>query len=477
MIKAFGYINNQFIRGKNKINVYSILDNKTKIGIISSCSNDDVNKAYEAAYKCFLNYKNKSLNEKKIILNKIKKVLKQNDEYLAKLISIEIAKPYQDSLDEISRSIQYIDETIHTYEQMISNPLCFNEQDLKIKGKSATYTLEPLGVILCIIPFNYPINLLISKIIPALITGNSIIIKCSLKSSLVTYELIRLLAKEKGIDKGLINLIVGSSKLHGEALIKNPKLAMVNFTGSSEVGFSITSKLKNIPVVLEMGGKDAAVVLKDADLDKTANEIIKGAFSFNGQRCTAIKRVIVDTTIAHQLIEKLNTRIQELKCSNDPFQTKVTITPLISRETIKMVQTFIRDALSKGAKLNQPLIIKKNLVHPILLTNIKTNMLIWKHEQFAPILPLIKFKNQLELVKLINDTDYGLQTSIFTSNINEAIKLANFIDVGTININKSSSRGPDVLPFLGIKNSGFGVQGITEAIKSMTRLKGIIINK
>ncbi len=477
MIKAYGYINNQFIKGKNKINIYSILDNKTKLGIVCSCSSVDVDKAYEAAYKCFLSYKNKNLDEKKIIINKIKKVLQQNDKYLAKLISMEIAKPYQDSLDEIWRSIQYIDETIKVYEQMISNPLNFNEEELKVKGKFASYSLEPLGVILCIVPFNYPINLLISKIIPALISGNSIVIKCSLKSSLVTYEFIRLLAQEKGIDKGLINLIVGSSKQHGEALIKNQRLAMVNFTGSSEIGLSITSKLKNIPVVLEMGGKDAAIVLKDANLEKTTDEIIKGAFSFNGQRCTAIKRVIVDASIANQLIEKLNLRIKTLKCSSDPFEKQVIITPLISKETINLIKTFIDDAISKGAKLNQPLIIKKNMVYPMLLTNIKTNMLVWKKEQFAPILPLIKFKNQSELIKLTNDTDYGLQTSIFTSNIDEAIKIAKSIDVGTVNINKSSSRGPDILPFLGVKNSGFGVQGIAEAIKSMTRLKGIVINK
>lgn len=472
IINAKSYINGKWINSDKTENIYSIFNNDL-LGTISNIDNNYINLSYKSSYEKFLDYRNSSYKQRKDILLKMIDVLDKNKEYLSNIMAHEIGKKMSDCISEITRSIEFIKDVINIYNNEFEKQIIFSDKQLRT-NKQAIYTKDPLGAILCIVPFNYPINLLISKIVPALIVGNTVIIKPSIKGSLVTYEFIRLLTQKCNLD-GIVQLLIIESGLIRNSLFSNKYLSLVNFTGSTNVGFAIVKKNPLKKFILELGGKDAAVVLDDANLEKTCNEIINGSFNFNGQRCTAIKRVIVSEKIHDKLIDILNQRVSNIKCGS-PFDNDVLITPLISSSAIDFAKSLFEDARKRGAKIHQQFNVENNILKPIIMSNINNKMLVWKKEQFCPILPVVKFKSKKELIKLINDTEYGLQCSIFTSDNNRAIELANDIQVATININKASSRGPDILPFFGIKNSGRGVQGIKFSLESMTRLKGIVTN-
>ncbi len=250
---------------------------------------------------------------------------------------------------------------------------------------------------------------------------------------------------------------------------------MISFTGSTDVGAQIANHSKMIPLVLELGGKDPAIVLADADIKKAAIKIAQGAFSYNGQRCTAIKRVIVDNKIADQLIEELKNIVTKYNVGS-ATDANNNITPLISQASADYVKCLVDNALEQNATLVIGNKIEANLFWPTIIDNVTKDMKLYYDEPFGPVLPIIRFDNVEDAICIANDSQYGLQASLFTTNINYAMNLATKIETGSVNINSYSQRGPDHLPFLGIKNSGFGVQGITDSILSMTTLKGLVIN-
>ena len=229
-----------------------------------------------------------------------------------------------------------------------------------------------------------------------------------------------------------------------------------------------------VPLLLELGGKDAAVVLPDADLDFAANNIVSGAFSYSGQRCTAVKRILVQEEVADALAEKLKARVEKLNVG-DPWKNAAVV-PLIDDKSADFVQGLVDDALNKGAELLTGNKREKNLFYPTLLDHVTKDMEIAWEEPFGPVLPIIRIKSVEEAIEIANASEYGLQSSVFTNNINQAFYIANHLEVGTVQINNKTERGPDHFPFLGVKASGMGTQGVKYSIEAMTRPKAMVVN-
>jgi glyceraldehyde-3-phosphate dehydrogenase (NADP+) len=228
------------------------------------------------------------------------------------------------------------------------------------------------------------------------------------------------------------------------------------------------------PLLLELGGKDAAIVLDDADLNLTVNSIVSGAFSFSGQRCTAVKRVLPMPGIVDKLIDQVTEETSKLSVG-DPAKNN-TIGPLISSKQCDYVQGLIDDALNKGATLRCGNKREGNIIWPTVLDHVTTDMKIAWEEPFGPVLPFIRIHSAEEAIQITNKSEYGLQAMIFTENIDLAFNIAQELDVGTVQINGKSERGPDHFPFLGTKSSGMGTQGIKYAIESMSRPKVFVMN-
>ncbi len=341
------------------------------------------------------------------------------------------------------------------------------------KSKIAIISREPLGVVLAISPFNYPVNLSVAKIAPALITGNAVIFKPATQGAISAVKIIEALNKT-GIPAGVLNLVTGKGSVIGDFLTEHGGINMISFTGGSSTGKHIAEKSKMIPLVMELGGKDPAIVCEDADIKLAVKQIVSGAYSYSGQRCTAIKRVLVNKGVADELVGLLKEEVSKLTVGS-PEDNNV-IVPLIDDVSADYVQGLIDDALEKGATLVYGNKREGNLIYPTLLDNVTLDMKIAWEEPFGPVLPIIRVDSDEEAIRIANESEFGLQASIFTQNINRAFDIAPKVQAGSVQINGRTERGPDHLPFIGVKSSGMGVQGIKRSIESMTHEKVTVIN-
>ena len=341
------------------------------------------------------------------------------------------------------------------------------------KNKISYVTRVPLGTILAISPFNYPINLSVSKVAPALIGGNAVVLKPATQGAVSALYLAQVFM-EAGLPKGILNTVTGRGGDIGDYIVTHPGINFINFTGSTEVGRHISRFSGMVPLLLELGGKDAAIVLPDADLDFAAENIVSGAYAYSGQRCTAVKRILAQNGVADALVPRLLSRIEKLKVG-DPRQNAV-IVPLINTKAADFVMDLISDAVAKGAKLLAGGKREGNLITPTLLDNVTTGMRLAWEEPFGPVLPILRVKDTEEAIDIANRSEYGLQSSVFTSNIHHAFDIAGRLEVGTVQINNKTERGPDHFPFLGVKASGMGTQGVKYSIEAMTRPKAVVFN-
>lgn len=399
--------------------------------------------------------------------------LEEHKEDLANTLVIEIAKPYNDAITEVVRTADIIRYTVEEMYRLDLNAASSEQYYGGNRSKVAITRREPVGVVLAIAPFNYPINLAVAKIAPALISGNTVLFKPATQGSVVGVKIANLLA-ETGIMDGVLNVTTGRGREIGDYLVEREEVNFISFTGGTSTGKNIAKLAGMIPQVMELGGKDAAIVLDDADLDHTAKEIIGGAFNYSGQRCTAIKRVLVSEKNAATLTEKLVSLAKDLTVGKP--EDNAVIVPLISAGSADYVEGLINDAKEQGSTIEMGDKREGNLIYPTIISNVKRTDRVAIEEPFGPVLPIIVYKDLAEAIEIHNENEYGLQASIFGSNMEDMFNLAPKLEAGTVNLNGKTSRGPDNFPFTGHKNSGLGVQGIKEALMSMTKPRTLVIN-
>jgi len=440
----------------------------TPIGSVSALSPQKIDEAYEAAWKAQPGWNELGLEQRISYLERWARLLTAHREAIAQLMVAEVAKNYLASLNEIDRSVQYIDDTIKAardYTPLIMNPSIHKE---------GIFTRVAKGVGLAISPFNYPVNLAITKIAPILITGNTLIFKPATAGSL-TGSYLGKLAVEAGFPAGVFNVVTGKGSEIGDLITQHKHLDFISFTGSAPVGKHILDVASTKDVVLELGGKDPALILDATNLKRIAREIVVGAFSYSGQRCTAIKRVLTTDAIADQLVPLIANEMKQLKVGKP--EDNADITPVIDEKAALFVQGLIDDAIEYDGKIILGNKRERNLIWPTLVDHVSLKSRLAWEEPFGPVLPIIRLKDVDEMIQVANDSEYGLQASVFSQDVDQALKVADRLDDGTVNINGKSQRGPDEFPFLGVKASGFGAGGITEALKAATRIKGTVINR
>lgn len=413
------------------------------------------------------------VSERATILHKAADILIREKNAIADVLVREIAKNIKSSLSEVTRTADLIHFTAEEGKRVTGESLSsgafpgFSETKLSIMNR------VPVGVVLAVAPFNYPINLAASKIAPALVAGNSVVFKPPTQGAISALHLARVFC-EAGVPAGVLNVITGQGRTIGDHLVSHPLVNMVAFTGSSKIGKHIASIVGMKPLLLELGGKDAAIVLEDADIPLTAQHIVSGAFSFSGQRCTAVKRILVLESVADKLVGEILSLVRKMTVGRP--ENDADITPLISSEAADFVQELIDDAIAKGAKLLIGNKREKNLVYPTLFDRVTAEMRVAWEEPFGPVLPILRVKSVEEAVRITNESEYGLQASVFTENVDSAFRVGAQLDVGTVQVNGKTERGPDHFPFIGVKSSGMGTQGIRYSIEAMTRAKTIVLN-
>lgn len=464
-------INGRWVNTTDTIEIFCPYENLS-LGTIPRMSKKNIDEVINVAKEGQKIWSTIEVSQRSKILHKAAELLEKNCDELSKILMKEIGKDIKSSISEVKRTADFIRFTADAGKNLEGETIAADNFPGFKKNKLSFAQRVPLGVILAISPFNYPINLSASKIAPALMGGNSVILKPPTQGSISALHLVRIF-QEAGIPDGVLNSVTGKSSEIGDYIVTHPDINFINFTGSSQVGKHIAKIAEMVPMMMELGGKDAAIVLSDADLDDTADEIVSGAFSYSGQRCTAIKRVLVKEDVADTLASKLLGRIKKLTVGSP--ESGSSITPLIDTSAADFVEELIADALNKGATILCGNKRQGNIIYPTLFDNITTDMRLAWEEPFGPVLPIIRVKDKYEAIKLANESEYGLQSCVFTKNINDAFFIANKLEVGAVQINNKSERGPDHFPFSGVKSSGMGTQGIKYSIEAMTRLKSIVL--
>ena len=433
---------------------------------------NNVDKAIEAANNAKASLQEMSAFKISNKLFNVVEKLNENREDFAQLLTKEVGKPISESYVELDRSIETLklaaEEAKRIYGESV--PL---DAGLNGKGFFAFTQKLPLGVVAAITPFNYPLNLTIHKIAPAIAAKNTVIIKPPTDAPLTVMKFAELVNEE--FPAGVINTITGYGSEVGDALVASEKIDKITFTGSVTTGLVISQRAGMKKVTLELGGNDPLIVLDDADVDAAVKGVINGAYLNAGQVCMGVKRIIVQEGIYEEFKNKLVDETSKIKMG-DPMDKTTQLGTLISEKAAKQVEETVNNAVNDGAEI---LIGGKRdnaFYEATVVDKVTPDMDLVVNETFGPVAPLIKVKTVDEAIQIANATEYGLQSGVFTQNYRNALRCANEIESGTVFVNKQSTFRTDNMPFGGFKSSGCGKEGIKYAVEEMTRTKLIGLN-
>ncbi len=443
-----------------------------RIGSYPVCSEKEAQEALSAAVAAYNDGRGEwpTMN----VAERIKHVESFTRKMIAKkdivvnLIMWEIGKSFADSTKEFDRTVDYIYATIDALKNLDRDSSGFQIVD----GIAAQVRRSPLGVVLCMGPFNYPLNETFTTLIPALIMGNTILFKPPKFGTLLHFPLQECF--QECFPKGVINVIYGRGSVIIPGLMQSGKINVLTLIGSSRVANELKKqhpKVNQLRAVLGLDAKNASVITAKADLDLAVKETLSGALSFNGQRCTALKIVFVHKTIADEFLKKFSIAVSDLKFGM-PWEEGVSLTPLPEPNKIAYLNSCLEDAKSKGATIINENGGKTNhsFFYPAVVYPVNNDMKLYYEEQFGPVVPVVPFEDLEEIIQFLIHSTHGQQISIFS---NDSDEIAWLIDplvnlVSRVNVNSQAQRGPDVLPFTGRKDSAEGTLSVNDALRSFS---------
>ena len=441
------------------------------IGKTPEMSGDFALKALEAAHNAF-NYGQGEWPTMKVyerincMENFVEKMLSKREE-IVKLLMWEIGKNLNDSRKEFDRTVEYINDTIEEYKVIDRKGATFQNKS----GVRALIRRGPLGVVLCLGPYNYPLNETFALLIPAIIMGNTTIFKPAKHGVLLIAPLLE--AFQESFPPGVVNIVFGRGREIATPIMKTGKIDVLALIGHSSSAISLQDlhpQKSRLRLVLGLEAKNPGIILKDADIDLTIKECISGTLSFNGQRCTALKILYVHEDIKDKFLDKFSKAVDELELGL-PWDNTL-LTPLPEPSKPKYITDLIDDAINKGAKIinKRGGEKQKNFVFPAVLYPVNKEMNVYKEEQFGPVIPIISFNNISTPIKDMSESNYGQQVSIFGKDVDT---LGPIIDsmvnlVCRVNLNSACQRGPDIYPFTGRKDSAVATLSVHDALRSFS---------
>jgi putative phosphonoacetaldehyde dehydrogenase len=440
---------------------------RERVGTVPLATLEDVRRAYDIArsYRATL-----TRYERSAILQKASALLRARTEEASDLITRESGLCKKDSLYEIGRVADVLvfgaNEALRDDGQVFS---C----DLTPHGKKRkVITLrEPLqGVITAITPFNHPMNQVAHKVVPAVATNNRMVLKPSEKVPLSAYFFADILY-EAGLPPEMLQVITGDPREIADEMLTNPNVDLITFTGGVPIGKYIANKAGYRRIVLELGGNDPLIVMDDADLDKASDLAVQGSYKNSGQRCTAVKRMLVQESVAARFTELVVEKTRAWKYG-DPSDRTMDMGTVIDEAAAKQFQALVEEAVAQGARVLAGNVRDGALYSPTVLDRVRPEMTVVREETFGPVSPIITFRDIDEAIRISNGTAYGLSSGVCTNRMDDATRFAQELHVGTVNVWEVPGYRIELTPFGGIKDSGLGYkEGVQEAIKSFCNTK------
>jgi len=453
------------VEGQGEIEVTYPYDNRL-VGTVARARPGQVREAFEIAHRY---YPKLTRYERQRILQRTAETIVARKDALSDLITLESGLSKKDSLYEVGRAFDVFS---------LSAQLCIQDDgqtfscDLTPHGKQRKiFTLrQPLNAISAITPFNHPLNMVAHKLAPAIATNNCVVLKPTELTPLTALALADFLY-ECGLPPEMLSVITGSPDDIGDAMITDPRIDLITFTGSVRVGKYIAARAGYKRLVLELGGNDPLIVMEDADLDKAAELAVAGATKNSGQRCTAVKRILAVDAIAEDFAALVLAKAKRLKCG-DPMHPDTDVGTVINERSAILFQNRVTDAVAKGADLLHGNDRQGALFPPTVVDRVPYDCELVREETFGPAIPIIRVKDIDDAIRVANSTAYGLSSGICTNRLDHITRFINELQVGTVNVWEVPGYRIEMSPFGGIKDSGLGYkEGVLEAMKSFTNVK------
>jgi len=472
MAKEYKFlINGQWRQSSKKEDVKNPFNGET-VASVYFAEEKDIEDAVISSQKAFEITKKLPSYKRAEILQNIVHGLEHRLEEIARTITLEAGKPIVDSRNEVKRAIntfQIASEEAKRIEGAVI-PLDIMQGS---ENRFGIVRRFPIGPILGITPFNFPLNLVAHKVAPAIASGNTIILKPAPKTP-ITALFLGEIVSEAGLPAGGLNVIPCSNPL-AEKLVTDERIKKLSFTGSAAVGMKLKAMAGMKKITLELGGNAGVIVHSDANVDFAAQRCTVGAFSYAGQICISVQRIYVQKDIYGEFVERFLSNVKNLK-QGDPMDESTNIGPMIEEEASKRTETWLRDAVNSGAKVLIGGKRNGNFFEPTILSNVKPSMKVCSDEVFAPMVTVERYEQFEDAVSMINNSLYGLQAGVFTRDIKNIFYAYNELEVGGVIANDIPTYRMDHMPYGGVKMSGFGREGIKYALEEMTELKLLAIN-
>lgn len=447
-----------------------------KVAEVSKADEQDVYKAIELAKEGFEEISSLTPYERYQILMKASQILSARAEEFAKTLVLEVGKTIREARTEVQRAIQTL---IFSAEEAkrIGGEVIPIDAHPNGKGKVGFYMREPVGIVSAITPFNFPLNLSMHKVAPALACGNAVILKPSERTPLTPLMLGEVLL-EAGLPPKALSILPGYGDV-GKAMTTHPDVRVVSFTGSRKIGEIITRQAGIKKVVLELGSNSAIVLHKDGDLKKAVQKTVLGGYAIAGQVCISVQRVFVHEDLFEEYLKELEEAVSRLKVG-DPMQEETDVGPMIALSEVQRVQEWIDEALQEGARLITGGVScgdkVSSVLSPTIVSLVPTNVRLFREEAFAPVVVVNPYRDVEEAIRMVNDSEYGLQVGVFTRDISVAWEFIRKVKAGGVLINEGPNFRADHMPYGGVKYSGIGREGPRFAVEDYTEIKMVIFD-
>ncbi len=408
--------------------------------------------------------------ERSAILNRTARALDADKDDLAQLLAAEVGKTLREARGEVSRAVQTFTLAAEEARRLAGEIVPFDGAPTGV-GRFGFYLRVPLGIVIAITPFNFPLNLAAHKVAPAIAGGNAVILKPASVAPLTAIRLGEVLI-EAGMPKEALSVVTGSGSVVGNLLVNDPRPRMVTFTGSAEVGRRILEKAGLKKTAMELGSNSAVIVAADANVEEAAERSMLGAFALAGQVCISVQRVLVAESVFERFMERA-VRVAEGLKVGDQLAAGTDIGPMIDETEATRAESWIEEAVAGGAELVTGGKRTGSIMTPAVLTKVAEEAMIWKDEAFAPLVSVRAYRDLDQAIDLVNGSRYGLQAGIYTQDLNDALRAAHEIRCGGVMINDVPTFRVDLMPYGGEKESGTGREGPKYAIEEMTEIRTI----
>ena len=442
------------------------------VGRVAFGGGDDARRAIDAAEAAMRSPL--PAHRRAAILDRVAELLRERRDEFTRTIAMEAGKPITTAGIEVDRAVQTITFSALEARRLTGETVPMDAHPAG-EGKLGVILRTPIGIVAAISPFNFPLNLVCHKVGPGFAAGCAVVLKPAGATPLSALLLAQAFA-DAGQPAGWLNVIVGKSSEIGDVIADDPRVKMITFTGSSQVGWGIRQRAHKKKVSLELGNSTPVIVLADADLEKAATAIAANGYAFAGQSCISVQRVYVEDAAHDALIEKLVPKVEALKVG-DPLDPDTQVGPVIDSENRDRIGSWVDQAVSSGAKLLTGGVVGDDgLLRPTLLDEVSLDMAVACHEVFGPVVTIARFSSLGEAIEKANGTEYGLQAGVFTQDLSKAMRAARELEFGGVTLNEAPTYRADQMPYGGVKESGNTREGPKFAVQEMTEPRMVVIN-